>query len=282
MNRFILTTLTTSVIPLLWITASFLFQRFVYNPIGNPEAKQQIATIKNQGITFIGPSVFHQRIDEKKLENELGIQVQLVTSIGQSTIANLVLSDLVAQKTPETEIFLAGHDRTIHGKGLHQCWPCSNLPLELIVSEWDEVRECFWYDAILGLFAELVPAKAPLTYATTDKQMINDDGWMESHQRYLSKQEEIIERMKMNLQKSTPIPREHLYKSLSKNCDFVLIAPPNGWFYSCPEDSTIACLQSLDSSWIKPDLWLDEGHINAKGARKFSEWLVRSIQHKQW
>lgn len=278
MNRFIQLLTSALVIPFSWILFSFIVQRFLHNPIGNPEAKYQIEHLQNRGVIFIGPSVFHQRIDEEYLELQLNTDIQLVTSIGQSTLSNLALTSMVAEKAPDAQIFLAAHDREIGGKGFHQCWPCSNLPFAFLISEWQEVRMCFWYDITLGLLAELIPAKTPLGFAKSDVEMINDGGWAESHKRYLDNAEQSMQWMSGNLANSTIIPRMHLYNNLAKSYEFELIAPPNGRFHQCPPYSTYPCHQFLDSTWIKTDLWLDGGHINVKGARKFNQWLIELLQ----
>lgn len=278
MKRFIQIIAGAMVIPLSWLLFSFFVQKFLRNPIGNPEAKHQISHLENDGVIFIGPSVFHQRIDEESLEKQLNTNIQLVTSIGQSTLANLALTSMVAERAPDARIFLAAHDREISGKGLHQCWPCSSLPFSVLKSEWQEVRKCFWYDIVLGLLAEFIPAKTPLGFANSDAQMINDGGWAESNKRYLENAEQSMREMSRNLTASNEIPRIHLYNYLANSHDFELIAPPNGRFCNCPAQPEIPCHQSLDSSWIQTDLWLDGGHINAKGARKFNQWLIKLLQ----
>lgn len=278
MRSFLKRTSGIFIIPLAWAFVSVLFQRYVYNPIGNPEFKHQFQQLQDNGVIFVGPSVFYQRINEEYLEDTLGINIQLVSSIGQSTLESFVISQMVHDKAKHAKVFVAAHDREINGKGLHQCWSCSNLPIDVIISEWDEVRECFCYDVFLGIFAEFVPTKFPLSFAKTLAAMTIDEGWLESHRKYNSNSQSSLEAMNARANTPRDIPRFYLYEKLSTSPKFKILVPPNGRFQKCPDSCSIPCFDVMDTSWIRKEYWFDPGHLSPVGATKFTSSLLPLLQ----
>ncbi len=273
MTRFLKIVAWMVAVPIVWASCSLYIQRYHYNPTGNPETKWQLARIPSSGFIFIGPSVFHQRIDDVALEEALGTEVGLVTSIGQSTLETLVLADEVAARTPEAHLLIAGGDRPMMGKGFHQCWHCSNLPASVIASEWSEVRDCFFFDAFVGLFAAFTPEKKPLTFAKTLEDVLSSEGWEQSYAEYLLHQDSIMGQMQSRLATQRPLPRSALYEDLCTSRNVLVLLPPNGRFESCPADFQCDCVQLADSSWIQSDLWIDASHLSPKGAARFTDRL---------
>jgi len=277
MWRFSKVCLGALIVPVLWTFLSLLIQRSGFNPIGNPEVKFQIRQLADSGVVFVGPSVFHQRIDSKYLEKELNTSVKLVTSIGQSTLANIELAEVISAKVPRAKIYVAGHDRLINGTGLHQCWSCSNLSWSILKSEWNEVNQCFWYDAILGLFAVAIPEKKPLPFARTNAEMIEHGGWMESNKRFLANVDESMQRMSERYAANSTLPRSHLYTQLIEEYDNItIVIPPNGRFEVCPAD--LPCIEGIDSTWINKELWIDGGHLSSLGGAKFTSKMLSTLQ----
>lgn len=277
MWRFAKVCLSAFLVPVLWISLSVLIQRSGFNPIGNPEAKFQIRQLVDSGIVFVGPSVFHQRIDAEYLGKELNTPVQMVTSIGQSTLANIELAEVVSAKAPKAKIYLAGHDRLINGTGLHQCWSCSNLSWSVLKSEWTEVKECFLYDSILGLFAFTVPEKKPLQFARTNAEMIEHGGWKESNKQFLANVYESMQRMRERYSAKSTLPRGYLYNQLIEEHDNVtIVIPPNGRFEACPMG--LPCIEGIDSTWIEQELWIDGGHLSSQGGTKFTSKLLNTLR----
>lgn len=261
-------------IPIVWIGASLLYQRLIYNPVGNPEAKHQVGNVQDADFIFIGPSVFHQRINEKALESSIQKEIELITSNGQSTLESLALAELAAKRAPQARIFIAGHDMKIFGHGLHQCWPCSNLPLETIKSDWNEVRECFWFDAILGLLAFGLHSSTPAAYATSDEELLSPTmRAQEAHIKFLEHADSLMVQMLHRVNEPREIPRFYLYEEYARLVDFQIISPPNGKFEKCPDNTTIPCFECLDSTWIDRGIWLDRVHLNHEGSERFTKWL---------
>ena len=159
MKRFILFLLKVGSVPACWILLSLGTQRLIYNPIGNPEAKYQLAQIKDSSIVFVGPSTFHRRIDCERLSSKLNREVFTVTSDGQSLIESCILAKRIRADYPSTRLVFAGQNMQVDGTGLHQCWSCSNLDFSFMLRHSGDIASCFWFDAFNGLMAGFIPPK---------------------------------------------------------------------------------------------------------------------------
>ena len=131
MKRFILFLLKVGSVPACWFLLSLGTQRLIYNPIGNPEAKYQLAQIKDSSIVFIGPSTFHRRINCERLSSKLNREVFTITSDGQSLIESSILAKRIRADHPSTQLVFAGQNMQVDGTGLLRVMQQPRLPFLL-------------------------------------------------------------------------------------------------------------------------------------------------------
>ena len=274
MKRFILFFLKVGSVPACWVLLSLGTQRLIYNPIGNPEAKHQLAQIKDSSIVFLGPSTFHRRIDCEWLSSKLNREVFTVTSDGQSLIESSILAKRIRADYPSTQLVFAGQNMQIDGTGLHQCWSCSNLDLPFILGHYSDIASCFWFDAFNGLMARMIPPKPSLPFINEHVHIEGD--WIIAHERFGANQDSIMASFQMKLQQQRTLPESALYVELGILELGQMLVPLDGDFYACPPHFE-HCIDFSDSSWLRADFWQDEGHLSAQGIVEFNSRILREF-----
>lgn len=262
-------------VPIFWLFGSIVFQRFVYNPVGNPEVKYQLAQLEGNSVVFVGPSTFHRRIDCEELAQETGQSIFTVTSDGQSLIESAQILKIIHASLQNTRIILAGQDMKIKGRGLHQCWACSNLDASLIFQNYDSLAVCFWYDAFLGLLAAFISPKPPLPALKVNQEL--DGDWLKWHKKFVADKDSVLEQFAHKLSQNVELPHQDFYETYIQDDHCEILIPLDGNFYNCPESFGIKCSDFTDSTWIRVDYWQDASHINSAGSEVFNVRILDEL-----
>lgn len=279
MGRFVTHSLIALLVPGIWVCFSLGIQRYLFNPVANPEVKYELMGISDSSIVFIGPSTFHRRIDCVRLSRALNRQVQVVTSNGQSIFESAVIAKMVSNEHSGNRIILAGQNMEIKGRGFHQCWACSNLSANVLFKHFNDLASCFWFDAINGLMPVIIPKKAPLPFATSNNELLIDDGWARAAENFYLEGPEVILNMSQRYKSNISLPDSHRWNDLYEEVQFEVLIPLDGNFHTCPSTSKFKCFSVSDSTWLDMAFWQDEGHINSLGIAKFNSGIITALQN---
>lgn len=279
MGRFVTYSLLALLVPSIWVCLSLGIQRSLLNPVANPEVKYELMGISDSSIVFIGPSTFHRRIDCQRLSKALKRQVQVVTSDGQSLFESAVIAQIIRERHFGNRIIIAGQNMEIQGRGFHQCWACSNLSINVLLEHFNDVASCFWFDAINGLMAIVIPAREPLPFAQSDIELLADSDWSRANKEFLQKKTTAIAKMRQRIQKKEPLPLLERLMNLQQDTQFEVLIPLDGNFHTCPSALSFECYSVSDSTWLDPALWQDEGHVNSLGIEKFNASIIELFQN---